>query len=145
MTAYISAIPSCRGYKSSTDRKRFKTLRNMLLPQLHGIMTLFGRISFLVDENTQAVHFFITAILQLLDRSGMLYAELARFVLRLLGYKPKQQNPALPPGAEAGKMVPPGVGEQAWGQGVQNVAWGNGAPNSVQSFNNAWGPRQGLP
>jgi hypothetical protein len=36
----------------------------------------------------QAVHFFITALLQLFDRAGCLYAELARFVLRLLGFNP---------------------------------------------------------
>lgn len=57
--------------------------------QLQGVMHVFGRISFLVDENTQAIHFFITALLQLMDRGGFLYAELARFVFRLLGYKPE--------------------------------------------------------
>ena len=34
---------------------------------LHGVMSVFGRISFLVDENTASVHFFITALLRLLD------------------------------------------------------------------------------
>jgi len=29
----------------------------------------------------------MTALLQLLDRAGVLYGELARFVLRMLGYK----------------------------------------------------------
>ncbi len=37
-----------------------------------------------VDENAHAVHFFIGALLQLLDRAGYLYAELARFILRIL-------------------------------------------------------------
>lgn len=36
------------------------------LPQ--GVMHFFGRLSFLVDENAHAVHFFVTALLQLLDR-----------------------------------------------------------------------------
>ena len=31
-------------------------------------MHFFGRLSFLVDENAHAVHFFVTALLQLLDR-----------------------------------------------------------------------------
>ena len=31
-------------------------------------MHFFGRLSFLVDENAHAVHFFIAALLQLLDR-----------------------------------------------------------------------------
>jgi peroxin-13 len=55
-----------------------------------GIMHFFGRLSFLVDENAHAVHFFVTALLQLLDRFGSLYGELARFVLRLLGFRPKE-------------------------------------------------------
>ena len=56
-----------------------------LLHSLNGVMGFFGRISFLVDENTHAIHFFITALLQLFDRTGSLYSELARFVLRILG------------------------------------------------------------
>ncbi len=39
-----------------------------MLRGLHGVVTFFSRISFLVDENTHAVHFFISALLQLLDR-----------------------------------------------------------------------------
>ena len=31
-------------------------------------MHFFGRLSFLVDENAHAVHFFVSALLQLLDR-----------------------------------------------------------------------------
>lgn len=53
----------------------------------HNLMHFFGRISFLMDENAHAVHFFITALLQLLDRASFLWGEVARFVLRLLGYK----------------------------------------------------------
>ncbi len=33
-----------------------------------GVVHFFGRLSFLVDENAHAVHFFISALLQLLDR-----------------------------------------------------------------------------
>jgi peroxin-13 len=32
--------------------------------QMHGVVVFFGRVSFLVDQNTQAFHFFITALLQ---------------------------------------------------------------------------------
>ena len=39
-----------------------------MLRGLHGVVSFFSRISFLVDENTHAVHFFISALLQLLDR-----------------------------------------------------------------------------
>ncbi len=33
-----------------------------------GVVHFFGRLSFLVDENAHAVHFFVHALLQLLDR-----------------------------------------------------------------------------
>ncbi|KAL5576223.1 hypothetical protein UlMin_017922 [Ulmus minor] len=62
------------------------------LQVLQGVVNFFGRISILIDQNTQAVHFFMTALLQLFDRSGMLYGELARFVLRLLGIKSKNKR-----------------------------------------------------
>lgn len=39
-----------------------------MLHAIGGVVHFFGRISFLVDENAHAFHFFITALLQLLDR-----------------------------------------------------------------------------
>lgn len=50
------------------QEKALKTSTNMLciVGQLHGVVNFFGRISMLVDENTQAFHFFITALLQVL-------------------------------------------------------------------------------
>ena len=39
-----------------------------MLAGLSGIVGFFGRLSFLVDENAHAIHFFISALLQLLDR-----------------------------------------------------------------------------
>eukprot|EP01018_Ginkgo_biloba_P007356 Gb_34422 [translate_table: standard] len=75
--------------------------------QMHGVVTFFGRISILVDQNTQAFHFFITALLQLFDRTGVLYGELARFVLRLLGIRTKKKGMLKPrPGAIAGQAMP---------------------------------------
>lgn len=41
-----------------------------MLHSVQGVMHFFGRLSFLVDENAHAVHFFVTALLQLLDRCG---------------------------------------------------------------------------
>lgn len=64
-----------------------------MLGSISGVMHFFGRLSFLVDENAHAVHFFVSALLQLLDRFGSLYGELARFVLRLLGFKPRDKAP----------------------------------------------------
>lgn len=39
-----------------------------MLHVVGGVMHFFGRLSFLVDENAHAVHFFVSALLQLLDR-----------------------------------------------------------------------------
>jgi peroxin-13 len=101
---------------------------------LHGFMSFFGRITMLVDENTYAIHFFITALLQvfhqaayifecrltsasvqLFDRAGTLYGELARFVLRLLGLRTKKMEEAragpMPPQIEG---PPPGAFDAAW-------------------------------
>ena len=39
-----------------------------MLAGISGVVHFFGRLSFLVDENAHAVHFFIAALLQLLDR-----------------------------------------------------------------------------
>jgi peroxin-13 len=59
----------------------------VFMDMTHNLMHFFGRVSFLMDENAHAVHFFITALLQLLDRASFLWGEVARFVLRILGYK----------------------------------------------------------
>lgn len=87
----------------------------------HNLMQFFGRVSFLMDENAHAVHFFITALLQLLDRASFLWGEVARFVLRLLGYKRPlwgakgEQNPGGAPDGKAAQpaLAPAGL-EAAW-------------------------------
>ncbi|KAJ0014598.1 hypothetical protein Pint_19593 [Pistacia integerrima] len=91
-----------------------------LLRVTQGVVNVFGRISILIYENTEAFNMFMTAILQLaissshsygsfysidfvltglvlFDRTGSLYGELARFVLRILGIKRKQRK-VCPPG-----------------------------------------------
>ncbi|KAL2557559.1 peroxisomal membrane protein 13-like [Forsythia ovata] len=67
-----------------------------LMRVMHGVVNFFGRFSILIDQNTQAFHMFMTALLQLFDRSGLLYGELAGFVLRLLGVKRKPKNVQFP-------------------------------------------------
>ncbi len=42
-----------------------------MLAGLSGVVGFFGRLSFLVDENAHAIHFFISALLQLLDRYAL--------------------------------------------------------------------------
>ena len=77
-----------------------------LMQSLSSVVHLFGKISFLVDENTQALHFFIMSLLQLLDRGGHLYVELSRVLLKAMGYpvppRPPPPQFGAPPGAPAG-------------------------------------------
>ena len=64
-----------------------RTKWQVFMESINGLMHFFGRVSFLMDENAHAVHFFITALLQMLERASFLWGEIARFVLRLLGFK----------------------------------------------------------
>jgi peroxin-13 len=72
-------------------------------------------------------------LLQLFDRSGMLYGELARFVLRLLGIKTKNVNPPGPNGhPHHGPHNPSGnmnyiEGPKAAPSGNWDNVWGNEA------------------
>ncbi|WVZ60788.1 hypothetical protein U9M48_010768 [Paspalum notatum var. saurae] len=91
---------------------------------MHGVVNFCGRVSFLVSQNTQAFHMFITALLQLCDRAGMLYGELARFVLRLLGIKTKPKKGGVK-GAEAPSTE---------GRGQQSVE----APKANNSWDSVW-------
>jgi peroxin-13 len=74
-----------------------------VLAGINGVMHFFGRLSFLVDENAHAVHFFISALLQLLDRAGSLYGEIARFILRVI-FRRKRPLKLMQPGGPAGPM-----------------------------------------
>ncbi|XP_038987899.1 peroxisomal membrane protein 13-like isoform X2 [Phoenix dactylifera] len=94
---------------------------------MQGVINFFGRITILIVQNTQAFHMFMSALLQLFDRSGLLYGELARFVLRLLGIKTRpRKHPQLVPGASAG---PDGNGQQ----------YVEGPKAATGSWDNAWG------
>lgn len=99
---------------------------------MEGVVNFFGRIAILIDQNTQAFHLFITAMLQVFDRSGMLYGELARFVFRLLEIrtKPRKVQPPgsdMAPGPHGGqnyiegpKTAPTGGWDNVWGDGSAN-------------------------
>ncbi|KAK4351635.1 hypothetical protein RND71_030948 [Anisodus tanguticus] len=103
---------------------------------MQGVVTFFGRIAMLIDQNTQAFHMFMSALLQLFDRSGLLYGELARFVLRLLGVKSKP-NKMHPPGPNGhpGANVLPGPHQP---HGNQNLIEGpKAAPGAA--WNDLWG------
>ena len=102
-----------------------KSKWQVFMHSLHNLMNFFGRISFLMDENAHAVHFFITALLQLLDRASFLWGEVARFVLRILGYKfpfgrARSQGNLAKPADASGTAVAPAAAssvaalESAW-------------------------------
>lgn len=97
-----------------------------LMRVMQGVVTFFGRIAVLIDQNTQAFHMFMTALLQLFDRSGLLYGELARFVFRILGIRttakqinglPGPQNPHGNQNQIEGPKAQPGGGwDNVWGE-----------------------------
>ncbi|CAN6465459.1 unnamed protein product [Victoria cruziana] len=90
---------------------------------MHGVVMFFGRISILIDQNTQAFHMFMTALLQLFDRGGLLYGELARFVLRLFGIRTK---PPIRPPAGSGMLPGPDVRGHGLTQGSKaSNSWDN--------------------
>lgn len=97
---------------------------------MEGVVNFFGRISILVDQNTQAVHFFMSALLQLFDRGGMLYGELARFVFRILGLKRKSRKVA-PPGPNGLPLPAPNTMNQGLLEGPKVASGG--------AWDNVWG------
>ena len=48
------------------------------------VMGCVGRITFLVESNAAALHYFMGALLQLLERFGSVYHDIARLVVRIL-------------------------------------------------------------
>ncbi|XP_039046620.1 peroxisomal membrane protein 13-like [Hibiscus syriacus] len=121
MVSKIQIIPWC-----SIIHTRLFDFRVM-----QGGVNFFGRIYILIDQNTQAFHMFMSALLQLFDRTGVLYGELARFVLRLLGIKikPRKINQSGPGGfpgphnphgnqnhIEAAKAAPSAAWDNVWGE-----------------------------
>ncbi|KAF8388609.1 hypothetical protein HHK36_027286 [Tetracentron sinense] len=97
---------------------------------MQGVVTFFGRIAILIDQNTQAFHMFMSALLQLFDRSGLLYGELARFVFRLLGIRTKPRK-VLPPATDG---VP---GPHSMHGGQNYIEGPKAAPSG--SWDSVWG------
>jgi len=68
-----------------------------IMRTLSDVVHFFGKISFLVDENTQALHFFVGSLLGMLDRGHVLYKEMSRIVLKTLGYPVPERPPPFDP------------------------------------------------
>ncbi|EHA8587743.1 peroxisomal membrane protein 13 [Cocos nucifera] len=95
---------------------------------MNGVVNFFGRISILIDQNTQAFHLFMSALLQIIDRTGLLYGELARFVLRLLGIRRKpRKHPKL------------GSSELSANSQVPGQKYIEGPRDASGSWDNVWG------
>ncbi|KAL8139651.1 hypothetical protein V2J09_005672 [Rumex salicifolius] len=94
---------------------------------MQGVVNFFGRISILIDQNTQAVHLFMSALLQLFDRGGLLYGELARFAMRLLGLKtkPRKLQPPQGPNGLPGPQMQALEGPKPAPAGGWDNVWGN--------------------
>lgn len=122
MTPYSGMAPSMYGQQDPNGPPMPPSTWQAMLHAIGGVVHFFGRLSFLVDENAHAVHFFISALLQLLDRFGSLYGELARFVLRLLGYKGAARgqggNPEEGKPGAAGPAAPGGGFDALWPAGT---------------------------
>lgn len=58
-------------------------------------MGFFGRLSFLIDENAHAVHFFVSALLQMLDRCVPFAAPGVRMQIHDLHYCMRKSSKAL--------------------------------------------------
>ncbi|CAN8269975.1 unnamed protein product [Cochlearia groenlandica] len=102
---------------------------------MQGAVNFFGRVAMLIDQNTQAFHMFMSALLQLFDRGGMLYGELARFVLRLLGVKTKPRQMQQQPQGPNGLPLPHQPhGNQNFIEGPKAAASGGGG-----GWDNVWG------
>ncbi|MQL98177.1 hypothetical protein Taro_030880 [Colocasia esculenta] len=91
-----------------------------LMRVMQGVVDCFGRVAFLVDQNAFALHAFMSALLQLFDRSGMLYGELARFVLRILGIKTRAKKAAP---QEPGRLPGPAAPLATQGPNADNGSW----------------------
>ncbi|XP_018515182.1 peroxisomal membrane protein 13 [Brassica rapa] len=104
---------------------------------LQGAVSFFGRVAMLIDQNTQAFHMLMSALLQLCDRGGMLYGELARFVLCLLGVKTKprkMQQQQQPQGSNGVPLPHQPHGNQNCVEGTKAAAPGGGG-----GWDNLWG------
>ncbi|XP_062111207.1 peroxisomal membrane protein 13-like [Humulus lupulus] len=113
-----------------------------VLRVMQGVVNFFGRISILIDQNTQAFHLFMTALLQLFERSGVLYGELARFVFRILGIKTKSRK-VHQLGPDGRPLPLPGPGHQNQYQN-QNPNYIEGPKASAPgAWDNVWGNEAG--
>ncbi|CAF1936261.1 unnamed protein product [Brassica napus] len=106
---------------------------------MQGAVNFFGRVAMLIDQNTQAFHMFMSALLQLFDRGGMLYGELARFVLRMLGVRTKprkmQQQQQQPQGPNGLSLPHQPHGNHNYIEGPKTAAPGGGGGG----WDNVWG------
>lgn len=87
------------------------------------VVGFLGRLSFLVGENTHALSFFLNSLLAVLENAGSLYAELARFILRLLGFGKKKGNGDK--NSNSQQIIPSGPATSTGGPSNFDGVWGS--------------------
>ena len=112
-----------------------------IMRTLSDVVHFFGKISFLVDENTQALHFFVGSLLGMLDRGHVLYKEMSRIVLKTLGYPVPERPPPFDPlrrGQQQGSMHNNGYNHNQ-NQQEQQQQQNNSSANFDQAYmDGAW-------
>jgi len=99
------------------------------LHTIGGVVHFFGRISFLVDENAHAFHFFISALLQLLDRfvsssqSGEIYRSATGLPAYLIARASSQNREIYHDGHQYGWGG--GGGADKWGRIFSGLSYWN--------------------
>jgi len=107
-----------------------------IMRTLSDIVHFFGKISFLVDENTQALHFFVGSLLGMLDRGHVLYKEMSRIILKTMGYAVPERPPPFDPLRRGGGQYQNNRFDDAYNSvGNNNNANYN---NNNNSFDGAW-------
>nr|CAD1820035.1 unnamed protein product [Ananas comosus var. bracteatus] len=95
---------------------------------VHGCVNYFGDILGLIDQNTEAFHMLITALLQFLDGTSLLYGNLSRFVFGLLGIRTRHI-----------KNSQTGTSESAASRNEHGKQCVEGPKNESSSWDNVWG------
>ena len=109
-----------------------------IMRTLSDVVHFFGKISFLVDENTQALHFFVGSLLGMLDRGHVLYKEMSRIVLKTLGYPVPERPPPFDPLRRGQQQGQQGQYSNGYNQNTNQQQYQQRNNNSSANFDEAY-------
>ena len=109
-----------------------------IMRTLSDVVHFFGKISFLVDENTQALHFFVGSLLGMLDRGHVLYKEMSRIVLKTLGYPVPERPPPFDPLRRGQQQGQQGQYNNGYNQNTNQQQYQQRNNNSSANFDEAY-------